>query len=44
MTLKLIDVNIGEKIVVLAECLRKKDASGRLYKSASKSKIYFNRD
>ena len=39
MTLKLIDVNIDEKVVVLAECLRKKDASGRLYKSANFHKI-----
>ena len=33
-----------EKVLVLAEWLRKKDAPGRLYKSATENKSFFNRD
>ena len=49
---KLIDIKkqlrdpleIGEKVLVLAERLRKKDAPGRLYKSTTENKSFFNRD
>ena len=37
-------LEIGEKILVLAERLRKKDAPGRLCKSTTKNKSFFNRD
>ena len=37
-------LEIGEKILVLAERLRKKDAPGRLCKSKTKNKSFFNRD
>ena len=35
---------IDEKVIVLAERLRKKDAPGRLYKSTTENKTFFNRD
>ena len=49
---KLIDIKkqlrdpleIGEKVLVLAERLRKKDAPGRLYKSTKENKSFFNKD
>ena len=49
---KLIDIKkqlrdpleIGEKVLVLHECLRKKDAAWRLYKKATENKSFFNRD
>ena len=34
-------LNLTEKVLVLAERLRKKDASGRLYKSSTKSMPFF---
>ena len=37
-------LEIGEKVLVLAECLRKKDTPGRLYKSTTENKSFFNRD
>ena len=36
-------LEIGEKVLVLAERLRKKDAPGRLYKSTTENKSFFNR-
>ena len=35
---------IGEKVLVLVKHLRKKDAPGRLYKSTTENKSFFNRD
>ena len=35
---------INEKVIALAERLRKKDAPGRLYKSTTENKTFFNRD
>ena len=37
-------LEIGEKVLVLAEPLRKKDAPRRLYKSTIENKSFFNRD
>ena len=37
-------LDIGEKVLVLAERLRKKDALGRLYKSTTENRPYFNRN
>ena len=37
-------LEIGEKVLVLAEHLRKKDVPGRLYKSTTENKSFFNRD
>ena len=37
-------LEIGEKVLVLAERLRKKDALGRFYKSTTENKSFFNRD
>ena len=37
-------LEIGEKVLVLAERLRKKDAAGKLYKSTTENKSFFNRD
>ena len=37
-------LEIGEKVLVLAECLRKKDTPGRLYKSTTENKSFVNRD
>ena len=37
-------LNNWEKVLVLAERLKKKDASGKLYKSKTKNKSLFNRD
>ena len=37
-------LEIGEKVLVLAERLRKKDTPGRLYKSTTENKSFFNRD
>ena len=37
-------LNIGEKVLVLAERLKKKDAPGRLYKSISQNKSFFNKE
>ena len=37
-------LEIGEKVLVLAERLRKKDAPGRLYKSTTENKSFFNKD
>ena len=37
-------LNIGEKVLVLVERLRKKDAPGRLYKSTTENRPYFNRN
>ena len=50
--LKLIDVkkrlreclDIDKKVLVLGERLRNKDAPGRLYKSTTENKCFFNRD
>ena len=35
---------IGEKVLVLSECLKKKDAPEKFYKSFTKNKTFFNRD
>ena len=35
-------LGIGEKILVLAERLKKKDAPGELYKSTTENKSFFN--
>ena len=37
-------LNIGEKVLLLAECLKKKDAPERLYKSTTENRPFFNRD
>ena len=36
-------MNIGEKVLVLAERLKKKDLSRKLYKSTTENKSFFNR-
>ena len=36
--------DIDEKVLVLAERLKKKDASGRLYKSTTENRPFFNRN
>ena len=39
---KLIDpLNVGVKVLVLAERLKKKEASGKLYKSTTQNKTFF---
>ena len=35
---------VGESVLVLAQRLRKKDASERLYESTTENKSFFNRD
>lgn len=37
-------LEFGEKVLVLAERLFKKDAPGRLYESITENKTFFNRD
>ena len=37
-------LNLGEKVLVLAERLKKKDASGSLYKASTENIPFFNRD
>ena len=37
-------LEIGGKVLVLAERLREKDAHGRLFKSTTENKTFFNRD
>ena len=37
-------LNIGEKVLVSAERLKKKDAPGKLYKSTTQNKTFFNKD
>ena len=37
-------LDVGEKVLVLAERLKKKDAPGRLYKSTTGNRSYFNRN
>ena len=37
-------LNIGEKVLVSAERLKKKDAPGKLYKSTTQNKMFFNKD
>ena len=37
-------LNLTEKVLLLAERLRKKDAPGRLYKSSTENMSYFNRN
>ena len=37
-------LEIGEKVLVLAKRLRKKDAPERLYKSTTENKTFFNRE
>ena len=37
-------LNVGEKDFVLAERLKKKDASGRLYKSTTQNKTFFSKN
>ena len=37
-------LNLTEKVLLLAERLRKKDAPGRLYKSSTENIPYFNRN
>ena len=37
-------LEIDEKVIALAERFRKKDAPGRLYKSITENKTFFNRD
>ena len=35
---------IGEKVLVLSERLKKKDAPGKLYKATTQNKSFFNKD
>ena len=35
-------LEIGEKVLVLAERLKKKDAPGKLYKSTTENRSFFN--
>ena len=37
-------MTVGEKVLVLAESLKKKDASGNLYKSTTENISFFNRE
>ena len=37
-------LDIGEKVLVLGERHRKKDAPGRIYKSTTENRPYFNRN
>ena len=37
-------LDIDEKVLLLAETLKKKDAPGRLYKSTTENRPYFNRN
>ena len=37
-------LNVGEKVLVLAERLKKKDAPSRLYKSTTQNKTFFNKN
>ena len=37
-------LNIGEKVLVLSERLKKKDAPGKLYKASTQNKTFFNKD
>ena len=37
-------LNIGGKVLILAERLKKKDAPGRLYKSTTQNKTFFNKN
>ena len=37
-------LEIGEKVLVLAERLKKKDAPGTLYKSTTENMSFFNRE
>ena len=37
-------LNIGEKVLVLAERLKKKNAPGKLYKSSTQNKTFSNKD
>ena len=37
-------LEIGEKVFVLSEHLKKKDAPGKFYKSSTENKTFFNRD
>ena len=38
------NLNIGEKVYVLAERIRKKSASGKFYKQSVQNISYFNKD
>ena len=37
-------LNIGEEVLVLAERVKKKDVPGRLYKSTTQNKTFFNKN
>ena len=37
-------LNIGEKVLVLSERLKKKDVSGKLYKASTQNKTFYNKD
>ena len=37
-------LNIGEKVLVLSERLKKKDAPGKLYKASTQNKAFYNKD
>ena len=37
-------LEIGEKVFVLPEHLKKKDAPGKFYKGSTENKTFFNRD
>ena len=37
-------LNLDEKVLVLAERLKKKDAPGNLYKASTDNMLFFNRD
>ena len=37
-------LNIGEKVLVLSERLKKKDAPGKLYKATTQNKFFFNKN
>ena len=36
-------LDIGEKVLIITKRLKKKDAPGVLYKSSTRSKLFFNR-
>ena len=37
-------LNVGEKVLVLAKRLKKKNALGKLCKSTTENRLYFNRN
>ena len=37
-------LNIGERVLVLSERLKKKDAPGKLYKASTQNKTFYNKN